>query len=142
MTIKSAAARIKQQLSIRLRMILVALAALTGCEAVDLHYARIAMFQSLEHNAVVVVDRLQAKDSGRVTAIRIGLAHDYDDRSTEIIRVPIRRGDGEINSNNVVASWSSADTLRLCVVNVSEPQVFDINVALGSHDLVGSTCSL
>ena len=142
MTITSAIARTEQPLNNYLRMLVVAIAALTACEAVDQQYVRIAMFQSLEHDAVVVVDRLQAKDSGQVSAIRIGLAHDYDDRSTEITRVPIKRGDGEINSKNIVASWSSADTLRLCVVNIGEPQVFDINVALGSHELVGPSCSL
>ena len=115
---------------------------LVGCESANSHYSRLAMFQSLEHNTVVVVDRLQATDSGRVTAIRISLGHEYDERLVELTRVSIGRGDGEITSGNVKAKWFSSDILKLCLIDISENQMLDINVADGAFVLVGSTCTL
>lgn len=115
---------------------------LIGCESPNSHYSRLAMFQSLEHNTVVVVDRLQATDSGRVTAIRISLGHEYDERLVELTRVAIGRGDGDITSKNVKAAWSSSDILKLCITDISENQMLDINVVDNAFLVAGSTCTL
>ena len=85
-----------------------------GCgEQPDTRYSRLAMYQSLDHDEVVVIEIKRDEPPNIPKTIRNSLGDESSQWTQEIITTTIQTGGGDISSKHIEGKWTQGDTLSL-----------------------------
>lgn len=109
----------------------------------DASFSRLAMYQSLEHEQVVVVEIKRGEPASKRRSVRLSLGDDYSQWSEEILSTSIATGGDNVTADNLKAKWLNADTLTLCLFgNDEKNQTITLKLPEKSHSITQNHCPL
>ena len=112
-------------------------------EPPDSNFSRLTMYQSLEHDEVVVVEIKRAEPANELREVRVSLGEAHSQWTKEVLSTHVFTGGSNVSSDNLKAKWLSPDTLSLCLIgNGRTHQTITINVLEKSHSITQRDCPL
>ena len=119
---------------------LLALTALLGCEQ-PVNYSSFAMFQSLEHDKVVIVELAPPDLAYGPTQVRVSISEGTSGAVTEVLTTKLSNDGTTITHENLKGQWQNADTLLLCFAGAEQSDAaFELNVVSASYVTTELAC--
>ena len=101
------------------------------------------MYQSPEHEEVVIVEIKRGEPPNDRRTVRLSLGDGYSEWTKEILTTSVLTGGSNVSSDNVKAKWQTTNTLTLCLFGDDENnQTITLNVLEKSHSLAEGDCPL
>ncbi len=101
------------------------------------------MYQSLEHDEVVIIEIRNDVIQNASKTIRVSLSDGYSQWAQEILTATIKTGGENVSSKHIKGQWQQADTLSLCLFDIDNYQrAVIVNVADRTHTIKPDSCPL
>ena len=101
------------------------------------------MYQSLEHDEVVIIEIRKDEAQNTARTIRVSLGDSYSQWGQEIVITKIRTGGENISSKHIKGKWQQADTLSLCLSGIDKiQQTITVNIAERTHTISPDKCGM
>ena len=114
---------------------------MVGCEQ-PVDYSSFAMFQSLDHDKVVIVELAPPALANGSTQVRVSLSEAGTAEATELLTTRVSADGGTITHENLHGQWRDADTLLLCFSGAKRSDAaFEVNVVSASYVTVDQACT-